>query len=137
MPGRCLSKWPPSCYNPLQTNCRDPQLLHLQNRRDFFSIYRRRRGESSFPFIGGALAAGGELVGVFSKETAEQSTLTCPLALSREQDLLISLEEQVHHLLQRREAAELKSEDRIERFENKGKLQYENNLKISSECLHN
>ena len=96
-----------------------------------------RRGESYFPFIGGSFAAGEDLVGVFSKETAEQSTLTCPLALSREQDLLISLEEQVHHLLQRREAAELKSEDRIERFENKGKLQYENNLKISSKRLHN
>ena len=40
---RCLSTKPPSCYNPWQTNCWDPQLLHLQNWRDFFSIYRRWR----------------------------------------------------------------------------------------------
>ena len=72
-----------------QTNCRDPQLLHLQNRRDFFSIYRRRRGESSFPFIGGALAAGGELVGVFSTETLSRAP--CPLALSKDQDLFVDL----------------------------------------------
>ena len=38
---RWISTKPPSCYNPWQTNCRDRQLLHLQNWRHFFSIYRR------------------------------------------------------------------------------------------------
>ena len=81
MPGRCLSTRPPSCYNPLQTNCRDPQLLHLQNRRDFFSIYREKR-RVFFSIYRWCICSRRRPSWSFLKRNIEQSTL-CPRLVQR------------------------------------------------------
>ena len=99
MPGRCLSTWPPSCHNPLQ------DLLHLQNRRDFFK-------RSSFPFI-----AGGEETLLFYLSVVHLQPKESQLEFSQQRHwaellvlsscpeskffLLISLEQRVQRLVQR------------------------------------